>query len=104
MMAGGELGWFLAVGLAAQFVDRALGTRHAVTASIFLVMLTLNVVLWLQLGRSAYEAPAALLLGALAGAPLAALLIRHLQQRAAALGIGLAVLAVAMVGLRHSLT
>jgi uncharacterized membrane protein YfcA len=104
MMAGGEFGWFLAVGLAAQLVDRALGTRHAVTASAFLVTLTLNVVLWLQLGRPAYEAPAALLLGAVAGLPLAALLTRHLQQRAAALGIGLVVLAVAMVGLRQSLT
>jgi hypothetical protein len=103
MMAGGEFGWFLAVGLAAQLVDRALGTRHAVTASAFLVTLTLNVVLWLQLGRPAYEAPAALLLGAVAGLPLAAYLT-HLQLRAAALGIGLAVLAVAMVGLRHTLT
>ena len=102
-MAGGEFGWFLAVGLAAQLVDRALGTRHAVTASAFLVTLTLNVVLWLQLGRPAYEAPAALLLGAVAGLPLAAYLT-HLQLRAAALGIGLAVLAVAMVGLRHTLT
>lgn len=104
MMLAGEFGWFLAVGLAAQLVDRALGTRHAVTASAFLVTLTLNVVVWLQLGRSAYAPPAALLLGALAGAPLAALLTRHLRQPAAALGIGLGVLAIAVVGLRHSLT
>jgi hypothetical protein len=104
MMPGGEFGWFLAVGLAAQLVDRALGTRHAVTASAFLVTLTLNVVLWLQLGHAAYESPAALLLGAVAGAPLAAFVTRLLRLRAAALGIGLAVLAVAMVGLRHSLT
>jgi hypothetical protein len=104
MMLAGEFGWFLAVGLAAQFVDRALCTRYAVTASALLVTLTLNVVLWLQLGRSAYESPAALLLGAVAGAPLAAIVTRILRQRAAALGIGLGVLAVAMVGLRHSLT
>jgi hypothetical protein len=40
MMRAGEFGWFLAVGLAAQLVGRALGTRHAVTASAFLVTLT----------------------------------------------------------------
>ena len=50
------------------------------SASAFLATLTLNVVLWLQLGRLWYEAPAALLLGALAGAPLAAWVIRHLPR------------------------
>jgi uncharacterized membrane protein YfcA len=104
MIVAGEFGWFLAVGVAAQLVDRALGTRHAVTLSAFLATLTLNTVLWLQLGRPAYEAPSALLLGAIAGVPLAAFLTRRLPRRAAVVGIGLGALALATVGLRHSLT
>jgi uncharacterized membrane protein YfcA len=104
MMFAGEIGWFFAVGIAAQLVDRALGTRHAVTASAFLATLTLNGVLWLQFSRFAYESPAALLVGAVAGAPLAAFLTRHLPRRATVLGIGLAALMLATVGLRHSLT
>jgi uncharacterized membrane protein YfcA len=104
MILAGEYGWFLAVGLAAQLVDRALGTRHAVTASAFLATVTLNGVLWLQFGRFAYESPAALLLGAALGAPLAACVSRYLPRRAAVLGIGLAALALATAGLRHSLT
>jgi uncharacterized membrane protein YfcA len=104
MMIAGEFGWFFAVGLAAQLVDRALGTRHAVSASAFLATLTLNVVLWLQLGRLWYEAPGALLLGALAGAPLAVWVTRHLPRRAAVIGIALGALALATVGLRYSLT
>jgi uncharacterized membrane protein YfcA len=104
MIVAGEFGWFLVVGLAAQLVDRSLGTRHAVTASVFLVTLTLNIVLWLQLGRSAYESPAALLLGALAGAPLATFVTRYLPRRAAVVGIALGALALATVGLRYSLT
>jgi hypothetical protein len=104
MMPSGEFAWFLAAGAAAQLVDRALGTRWAVTASAFLATLTLNFDLWLLLGRSAIESPAALLLGALAGAPFAALLARLLPRRATAVGIGLAALAVAAVGLQHSLT
>jgi uncharacterized membrane protein YfcA len=104
MMFAGEFGWFLGVGIAAELIDRALGTRHAVTASAFLATLTLNGVLWLQFGRFAYESPAALLVGAVAGAPLAAWVTRYLPQRAAVLGIGLGALILATVGLRHSLT
>jgi uncharacterized membrane protein YfcA len=104
MIIAGEFGWFLAVGVAAQLVDRALGTRHAVTISAFLATLTLNTVLWLQLGSPTYEAPSALLLGAVAGAPLAAFVTRRLPRRAAVLGIGLGALVLATVGLRHSLT
>jgi uncharacterized membrane protein YfcA len=103
-MITGEFSWFVAVGLAAQLVDRALGTRHAVTASAFLATLTLNIALWLQLGRPAYAAPAALLLGALAGAPFAAFVARQLPQRAAVAGIGLGALVLATLGLLHSLT
>jgi uncharacterized membrane protein YfcA len=65
------------VGLAAQLVDRSIGSRSAITASALLVMLTVNVVLSLQLGRLAYDAPLALLLGAVAGAPLAAWMSRQ---------------------------
>jgi uncharacterized membrane protein YfcA len=51
-----------------------------------------------------YEAPGALLLGALAGAPLAVWVTRHLPRRAAVIGIALGALALATVGLRYSLT
>jgi uncharacterized membrane protein YfcA len=104
MMITAEFGWFFAVGLAAQLVDRSLGTRNAVSASACLATLTFNFALWLQLGHFWYEAPAALLLGALAGAPLAAWVIRHLPRRATVVGIALGALAVATAGLRHSLT
>ena len=99
-----DFGWLVVVGLAAQLVDRSLGSGYGITASAFLVTLTLNIVLWLQLGRFAYEAPLALLLGALAGAPLAALVARQLPRRAATFGVGLAVFACGAVGLLHSLT
>ena len=103
-MLSSEFAWFLAVGAAAQLVDRALGTRWAVTASAFLATLTPNIDLWLLLGRPVIESPAALLLGALAGAPLATLVARLLPRRATAVGIGLAALALAALGLQHSLT
>jgi hypothetical protein len=99
-----DFGWLVVVGLAAQLVDRSLGTRYAITASVFLVTLTLNAVLWLQLGEFAYQAPLALLAGALVGAPLAILVTRQLARRAAAFGVGLATFAFATVGLLHSLT
>jgi uncharacterized membrane protein YfcA len=85
-MITSEFGWFFAVGVAAQLLDRALGTRHAVSASAILATLTLNVALWLQLGHFWYEAPAALALGALAGAPLAVWGGRHLPRRTAVVG------------------
>jgi uncharacterized membrane protein YfcA len=104
MMLPPDIGWLALVGLAAQIVDRAIGTRYATTASAFLVTLTLNVVLWLQLGRFAFAGPVALLLGALAGAPLAAFVTRRLPRRALVLGVGVGVFALAAVGLRLSLT
>jgi uncharacterized membrane protein YfcA len=104
MMLPPDIGWLGLVGLAAQIVDRAIGTRFATTASALLVTLTLNVVLWLQLGRFAFAGPSALLLGALAGAPLAAFVTRRLPRRALVLGVGVGVFALAAVGLRLSLT
>jgi uncharacterized membrane protein YfcA len=104
MMLPPDIGWLALVGLAAQIVDRAIGTRFATTASALLVTLTLNVVLWLQLGRFAFAGPVALLLGALAGAPLAAFVTRRLPRRALVLGVGVGVFALAAVGLRLSLT
>jgi uncharacterized membrane protein YfcA len=104
MMLPPDTGWLALVGLAAQLVDRSIGSRNAITASALLVMLTVNAVLSLQLGRLAYEAPLALLLGAVAGAPLAAWMSRQLPRRAAALALGLAVFAFGTAGLVHSLT
>jgi uncharacterized membrane protein YfcA len=104
MILSPDLVWLGVVGVAAQLVDRSLGTRYAITASVFSVAVTVNLVLWLQLGRSAYEAPLALLLGALVGAPLAILVTRHLPRRIAAFGVGLAIFAVATAGLLHGLT
>jgi hypothetical protein len=99
-----DVGWLALVGLAAQIVDRAIGTRYTTTASALLVTLTLSLVLWLQLGRFAFTGSVALLLGALAGAPLAASVVRHLPRRAVVLSIGVAVFALAAMGLRLSLT
>jgi hypothetical protein len=104
MILSPDFGWLVVVGLAAQLVDRSLGTRCAITASVFLVTLTLNAVLWLQLGRFVYEAPLALLVGALVGAPLAILVTRHWARRGAAFGAGLVIFAFAAAGLLHSLT
>jgi hypothetical protein len=99
-----DLGWLAVVGVAAQLLDRAIGSRNAITASTLLVTLTVNAVLSLQLGRWAYEAPLALFLGAVAGAPLATWLGRQLPRGAAALTIGLSVFAFGTAGLVHSLT
>jgi uncharacterized membrane protein YfcA len=104
MILAPGFGWFVIVGIAAQLVDRSLGTRYAVSASALLVTLTLNLALWLQLGHFAYEPAAALLLGALAGAPLGIFMTRHLPRRAATAGIGLIAFAFAAIGLLHSLT
>jgi len=99
-----DFGWLVVVGLAAQLVDRSIGTHYAMSASALLVSLTLSVVLWVQLGRFAFEAPVALLLGAAAGVPLATFLTRRLPRRAAVLGVGLGVFALATAGLHLSLT
>jgi hypothetical protein len=99
-----DFGWLMLAGLAAQIVDRSLGRGYAVSASALLVTVTLGIVLWLQLGQFAFAAPVALVLGMAAGMPLGAFLTRHLPGRAAALGVGVAVFALAAVGLQLSLT
>jgi uncharacterized membrane protein YfcA len=104
MILSPDFFWLGVVGVAAQLVDRSLGTRYAITASVFLVASTVNLVLWLQLGRVDYEAPLALLAGALVGAPLAILATRHLPRRMAAFGVGLSIFALATAGLLHGLT
>jgi uncharacterized membrane protein YfcA len=104
MILSADFGWLALVGLAAQLIDRAMGTRYATSASALLVTLTLSVVVWLQLGRFSFAAPVALLFGAVIGAPLAALLTRRGSRRAAVLGVGIVVFAVATAALHLSLT
>jgi uncharacterized membrane protein YfcA len=104
MILPADFGWLMLVGLAAQVVDRSMGTGYVVSASALLVTLTVSVVLWLQLGRFTIAAPVALILGAAAGLPLAAFLTRHLPGRAAALGVGIVIFALAAAGLQLSLT
>jgi uncharacterized membrane protein YfcA len=71
-----------------------------VSASARLATVMLKAILWLQLGHVGYKAPAALLLGALAGAPLAVWVTRQLPRRATVDGIASGALALATMGLR----
>jgi hypothetical protein len=104
MILPADVGWLMLVGLAAQVVDRSMGSGYAVSASALLVTVTMSVVLWLQLGQFTIAAPVALILGAAAGLPLAGFLTRHLPGRAVALGVGVAIFALAAAGLQLSLT
>ncbi len=112
-LVGGIAGFLDAVGgggwgtlMASTLFARAESSSAIAAARCveFFVTIAVTVTLWVYLGALRYDLVIALWIGAAAGAPLAAWITRQGPQRAVAMAVGLAVVALGVTGLVASLT